>query len=143
MLRTARNFGGRDYNARFALFCIDPSLTIQSEKDESDINVIVGRFLKTGVAPQVILPPTFGDFTGGDFHSSLNDLNEARRVFEQIPAKIRRRFDNDPHKFVEFVLDKSNLKEMRELGIANPEVIHGSDDGKGGGQPVPKGGGTA
>ena len=45
----------------------------------------------------------------------------------QLPAKIRRRFDNDPTAFIEFVQNPSNKSEMEELGIL-PKV-HVREDG--------------
>lgn len=101
-----------------------PSLTIQSEKDNCDINVIIKRFGVTGVVPQNIRQPLQGDFTGvSDFRSAMDAVVQAQRSFDQLDAKSRARFNNDPQLFLEFCSDKENLAEMRKMGLAVSEVV--------------------
>lgn len=107
-----------------ALFCESPSLTIQSEKDNCDINVIIKRFGVTGVVPQNIRQPLEGDFTSvSDFRTAMDAVVMAQRSFDQLDAKTRARFNNDPQLFLEFCSDKENLAEMRKMGLAVPEAI--------------------
>ena len=40
-------------------------------------------------------------------------------AFDDLPAKVRREFDNDPFKFLEFVEDPENVERMAELGLVN------------------------
>lgn len=118
-----------------------PSMTVQSEKDNSDINVIVKRFGLTGALPQNVRVPEYGDFEGiTDFHSAMNAIKQAEFSFMQMPAEIRSEFDNDPGKFVDFCSDPDNLDRMRELGLAVPSkeaiiaarnVAQGSESGDG------------
>lgn len=97
------------------------SLTVQSQKEEADINVIVARARFTGEAPQNIRMPLQGDFTEvGDFRQCLHAVRQAQESFDALPARTRNRFDNDPAKFVDFCLDPANLAEARELGLAVP-----------------------
>lgn len=106
------------------LVCDDPSLAVQSEREDADINTIVRRFGLTGTIPEGLTPPTFGDFTGiDDFQTALNAVNQARDLFMQVPADIRGRFENDPQKFVEFCSDEKNIPEMRKMGLAIPEKM--------------------
>lgn len=130
MLRSARNYGGRAYSAQFALICKDESRTKQSEANDADINVIVGRFLKSGVIPQVTAPPSFQDFEDVfDFQSAMNTLAAAKVAFAAMDAPVRKRFGNDPSEFVDFVEKRApdgsreNLAELRKMGIVLPEVI--------------------
>lgn len=105
------------------LECKDPSLAVQSSRDEADINVIVGRFLQTGVLPQGAAVPSFAEFEDVfDFQSAQNALVAADRAFMAIPAAIRARFENDPQKFISFCEDSGNLPELRKLGFAIPAV---------------------
>lgn len=98
------------------------SLTVQSQRDEADINVLVKRFGVTGVVPQSVRVPSFGDFTGvNDYRTALDALNLARDSFRQMPSDVRARFHNDPARFVLFCSDSKNLDEMRKLGLAVPE----------------------
>lgn len=107
-----------------ALHCLDPSLAVQSEKDEADINTIVKRFRVTGELPQSVRAPTFADFTDVfDFQSAQNALIEARESFMAMPADVRKRFNNDPQLFVEFCSDGENVEEMRKLGLVDPVPV--------------------
>lgn len=105
------------------LLCKDPSLAIQSQKDDADINVIMKRFGVTGAVPAVALPPEFGDFTADlDFRGVMDIMNAAERSFMSLSADVRARFLNDPVRFVEFASDPANIDEMRKLGLA-PEKV--------------------
>lgn len=105
--------------------CKDPSLAVQSQAEDADINVIVKRFGITGQVPQGVRPPTFEDFGDSvfDFQTAQNALVEAQRSFMAMPADVRKRFDNDPQQFVAFCSDEANLPEMRKLGLAVPEKV--------------------
>lgn len=104
-----------------ALECKDPSLTVQSERDQTDINVMVKTFGRTGMLPQVTVPPTYQDFEGVfDFQSAMNLIVAAEASFNAMPAETRLRFGNDPAAFVDFCSNPDNLEEMRKMGLAVP-----------------------
>lgn len=108
----------------FALRCLDPSLAVQSAKEECDINTIVRRFGLTGVLPDNVSVPQYGDFSAvDDYQSSLNAVVEADREFMRLPAELRKRFGNSPQVLLEFVADKANLEEARSLGLVAPLPI--------------------
>lgn len=110
------------------LKCEDPSLTVQSQRDDADINVIMKRFGITGMVPAVALPPEFGDFSMDLDYRQIMDLQvAAERSFMSLHADVRSRFGNDPVKFVEFALDKENLPELRRLGLAPDAVVPEKD----------------
>lgn len=97
------------------------SMTKQSMKDESDINFIIRRYVKTGNLSHVNrFSGMYGDFTPLTFHEAMNIVRQGEEMFEALPAVIRRRFGNDPEAFLGYVQDPKNLPEMRELGLANP-----------------------
>lgn len=105
------------------LECKDPSLAVQSQKADADINVVMKRFGITGAIPVVQLPPEFGDFSiDMDFREIQDVMNAAKRSFMSLSADVRARFLNDPIRFVEFASDAKNLGEMRKLGLA-PEAV--------------------
>lgn len=107
-----------------ALKCEDPSLAVQSQKEESDINEIVRRFGLTGKLPENVRVPEYGDFVVvDDYQSALNVVRQAGEAFMQMPAEVRARFDNDAGKFVDFCNNPKNLEEARALGIANPAPV--------------------
>lgn len=96
-----------------------PSLTVQSEKDSCDINVIVRNFGVTGLIPQTTRPMLKADFVEVfDFQTAMNTLRSAQEHFMTLPSLVRKRFDNDPQKYLEFVEDPKNVDEMVKLGLA-------------------------
>lgn len=110
----------------------DPSksLTIGSAKDECDINLILDTYKKTGKLPNTVVGqsfmarnPMYGDFSGiTDYTSIRYKLDEAERQFMELPAHIRKRFDNDPQKLVAFLSDERNREEAEELGLIEKTI---------------------
>lgn len=101
------------------------SMTQQSFKDQCDINNIMKRFEATGLADHVKQHGgTYDDYTGLplDYHAAMNSVVEAQQMFETLPAKVRKRFGNDPGDFLNFV-DTADDAAMREIGLLPPEVV--------------------
>lgn len=99
----------------------DPSLAIQSQKDEADINVILRNFGVTGQLPQGAVLPQFGDFDGvDDYRSAIEAVRAAEASFLAIPSNIRERFHHDPQAFADFCVKPENLPQLREWGLAPP-----------------------
>jgi len=106
------------------LKCLDKSLTVQSEKEQADINEIVRRALYSGEAPQVVRMPLVGDFAEvGDFRECLHAVREAEASFMALDPRVRMRFGNDAAAFVDFCIDPANLEECRKLGLAVPAPV--------------------
>lgn len=104
----------------------DKGLTIQSDRDEADINKIVARFQKSGQLPPTLHgePFTFSDVSEfGDLAESLIKVQEARDLFMSYPAELRERFDNDPVQLVEFLSHDENRKEAEDLGLVVPKPV--------------------
>ncbi len=89
---------------------------------DCDINRIVTRAEKTGVVDHIQnTPPTYGDVgTSIDFQESMNTIIIANAMFADLSSRVRRRFDNNPAEYLEFIEDPQNEDEMRTLGILNP-----------------------
>jgi len=105
------------------LACADPSLTQQQFKEESDINTIVDRFMKTGHLPDPVSMPQYVDYEGVfDFQSAMNVVRQADENFMRMDAKVRARFHNSPQEFLEFFADPANADEAVRLGLAVPKV---------------------
>lgn len=125
-VRRRKFVSGADYHApsRYAVdFSCSRDRTIQSAKDDCDINVIVRRFSVAGQVPPVNAVPFYGDFTQvDDFHHACNMVIEARDQFMRLPAATRLKFGNDPGRMIEFLNDDGNLDEARALGLCNPAV---------------------
>lgn len=101
----------------------DEPIVEQSHKAEVDINKIVrkhGTDLIAKVAAMQSRDYQFDDVTGNDFQESMLILTKAQQNFEAMPSQIRKQFDNDPAKFLDFVQDKNNLPQLRKMGLAHP-----------------------
>lgn len=108
------------------LVCQDVSRTRQEFADECDVNLMMERFQKSGGVFPLGKPdnaPGYFDTTlfTTDFREALDMFDHAATQFMTLPANVRREFDNDPAKFVDFAIDPSNLAKMREWGLAEPE----------------------
>jgi len=99
-------------------------LTHQSFKDECDINIIMGRYLKTGVLPENLTQAQaqYLDVSDVDFQAAAELVAGAKSLFEQMPSSIRNRFDNDPAKLLAFTSDEKNRQEAAQMGLLSPEA---------------------
>lgn len=121
-LRTAYNYDMNAASDESALVCLDPTMAQQSAKDECDINTIVKRFGLTGQLPSGVRMPSYGDFTGlSDFQSALDAVRSAAESFQEMPADVRSRFQNDPALFVDFCSRLENRAEAIKLGLVPPD----------------------
>ncbi|AXH75546.1 MAG: internal scaffolding protein [Microviridae sp.] len=98
------------------------SMTKQSFKDVSDINVIMAKYVRTGVIESVSgRVAKFGDFSNiGDFHSAMNRVSAAQEAFMDLPAKIRDYCRNDPGEFLDLISDSARRSELEALGLVKP-----------------------
>lgn len=109
--------------SRYAIdFTHSVDRTVQSGKDDADINVIVKRFGLTGQIKPNNVQPFYGDFSGVDsYHEAQNMLVAAKQAFAELPSHVRERFANDPGNLIRFVSDDKNLEEARKLGLLRPQ----------------------
>jgi len=91
----------------------------QAFKKESDINVLMERYEKTGLLPQRNgKPAIYGDVSGvTDYLSSIQRVQAAHEAFDSLPAKIRKHFKNDPAALLSALEDESRKHELIELGV--------------------------
>lgn len=121
-----------------------PSRTRQDMADECDVNNIMAKYEHTGVLPQVG-NPYYADFTSvpNTLQEAMHQMHDATEAFMTLPAKVRREFDNDPAKFVDFAMQDDNLDQMIDWGLAPPrpapeapEVAPGASAPASGGAPA-------
>jgi len=118
-VRTISNIDRAAWSKAHGLACADPSLAVQSQKDEADINTIVRNFGVTGRLPQTLRLPEYGDFSGiDDYRTAIEAVRRAEANFLAIPSSIRAEFNNDPGAFADFCSDSANLPKLREWGLA-------------------------
>lgn len=110
---------------RVAFTCSDESRTQQQFKTECDVNTIMAKYKKTGMINHFNKHQGFyGDFADGvDYRENLERLSRAQESFDDLPATVRKRFDNDPSKLLEFLSRKENKEEAITLGLIPKPVV--------------------
>jgi len=103
-------------------FAGDKGKTKQADAKDCDLNVIMSRYEKTGLLPQMILDnPQYGDFSEApQFQEALNIVMKAEEQFLALDAKTRMRFNNSPAEFLAFVTNEDNRDEIIDMGLAKP-----------------------
>lgn len=123
-VRSAYNYDMDIVSDQTGLKCEDASLTQQQFKEESDINTIVDRFMKSGVMPNPVNMPQYIDYEGVfDFQTAMNTVRLADENFMRLDAKVRARFNNSPQEFLEFFANSDNTEEAIRLGLAIPQAV--------------------
>jgi len=93
-------------------------MTQQHHKSEVNINTIVSKIRKGGLARMNMQPPMFGDFTQAtDFQAALDAVQAAQNDFIKLPAELRAIFKNNPAALLEFLEDEKNKDEAIKLGL--------------------------
>lgn len=103
-----------------------PSLTRQEFADECDINKLMAQYEKTGFLPSHSNPlePRYLDVSDvPDLMQAHAVLTEATASFMSLPATVRRDFDNDPIKFINFAENPENIEKLREWKLAPPAPL--------------------
>lgn len=103
-----------------------PSLTRQEFADECDINKLMAQYEKTGFLPSHNNPgePRYLDVSDvPDLMQAHAVLQEATASFMSLPATVRRDFDNDPIKFINFAENPENIEKLREWKLAPPAPV--------------------
>ena len=120
-LKALESHKGPRERPRLAKSFSGPSLAKQSFKKECDINHIMSKYLKTGLIEHVAkYNGKYGESLPADFEyqDACNAVLEAQDIFMSIPSDIRRKFNNDPAEFLEFVNNPENIEKMYDMGLA-------------------------
>lgn len=118
-------YSARDEEHKGILFTSD-SLAQQHFRDECDVNVIVDRYVKTGVIEHTAeIPPHFADVSDipMNLFDAYNAVEAAEAAFMDLPAKLRKSLDNDPSRLSEWLSDPSNRQAAVEYGLFNSSVL--------------------
>jgi len=101
------------------------SMTKQSMKDECDVNLILARYVKTGLLSHVQeRSPVYADVSEmGDFREALGRVDAVRDFFAGLPSQVRAFFKNDPATFLDFMSDEANREKAEELGLVKKEEV--------------------
>lgn len=102
--------------------CSQDGCTRQEFAAECDINTLMQKYEATGVINHINrMPPAYLDVTNvPDLQQAIHIMQAAERAFMTLPASVRKEFDNDPVRFVDYAQDPGNVDKMREWGLAAP-----------------------
>lgn len=103
-----------------------PSLAVQDEKDETDINYIVNKYAdgQKGIATLDLGDSSqyaylqFGDATlPGDYSTALELVSGVREEFYTLPAYVRAKFGHDPMNFISQLNNPETLEYLQQQGL--------------------------
>lgn len=104
----------------------------QSFKDQCDINRILDKAKRTGTLSHIAAyQQHYSDFAGFDYEEALIKTAEAKSMFYDLPAEVRKEFANNPGAFLSFVQNntpeaiREKLPQLAEPGRQLPDVIGG------------------
>lgn len=119
--KTPNNHDTNFESDRTATYITEPSLTKQEFKEDSDINVILDRFIKTNAPPPMALPEHFGDLTTRlTYYDAANAMAEANQLFYTLPPGQRAIYLNDPNRWADAImvaLEKGDTDTLIANGI--------------------------
>ena len=103
---------------RVTLTC-DDGITQQSHADTCNVNTILATYMQTGSLPSIDPDAYYGDLSDFDYQSLQIQIANAHSLFEELPDSVKKRFNNEPHRFLNFVQDESNYDELTKMGLIN------------------------
>jgi SHS2 domain-containing protein len=97
-------------------------MTQQHFAHGADVRNIISQYDRTGLIANVARGVAqYGDYSEiNEYRESLDLINNANDMFQQLPAEIREIFKNDAGDFFEFATNPANESKMIELGLREP-----------------------
>lgn len=115
------------YEEKQGIIFKEPTMTVQSEKDNCDINVIMNRYATCGTP----LPyrkdgvqPVYADVSElGDYMENYQRCKQAEEMFNNLPSALRKELDNNPANLLPFIQDEKNKERCYEYGLLNKPIV--------------------
>lgn len=98
------------------------SMTTQEYGYCTDINNIIEGCYNPFVEDPKDVVKGMQSFSPDDYEKSMFLIADAKSKFEELPSRIRERFNNNPAKLLQFVDNPQNFDEGVNLGIFNPRA---------------------
>lgn len=114
----------------------EPSMTDQSQFQESDINYIVKKYAdgRTGIttldlgADAGVLQ--YGDtLLPGDYETALDLINAVNEEFYDLPAQTRAEFNHNPKELINALADPRQKERLLSLGLLHKDTVIRSSAG--------------
>lgn len=115
------------YEEKQGIIFKEPTMTIQSEKDNCDINVIMNRYATNGTPLPYRsdgLQPVYADVSElGDYMENFQRCKQAEEMFNALPSALRKELDNNPANLLPFIQNEKNKERCYEYGLLNRPVV--------------------
>ncbi len=90
--------------------------TKQSQKDQCDINKLLEKAARQGSLSHLDkYQPKYGDWSGYDFEEHIKKIADANTIFEDLPAEVKKEFNQSTQEFFEFVTNPENSDKLPQL----------------------------
>jgi len=98
---------------------VGETLTEQAHKDKTDMHNIMRQYERTGIIEHTAkYKGQYGNFIHAlDFRSATTLIVQAEEMFLSVPSKLRKRFNNDPSEYIDFMQNPDNYEEIRKMGL--------------------------
>jgi phage internal scaffolding protein len=98
-------------------------ITEQCHKKQCDMNHILKDYKRTGfIRHSKENQGRYDDISVQDFQDAMFKVAEATNMFNDLPANLRKDFNNNPAEFLGFVQNPDNQEKLQQMGI-----IRGND----------------
>lgn len=103
-----------------------PSLTVQSDRNQAEISAILSRYKDVGIIDHLSqVDAQFMDVTAfDDFQDVMQHAAHAEHEFMRLPSKLREVFDHDVSVWLDAAHDADKFEALRpkleRLGILEP-----------------------
>jgi phage internal scaffolding protein len=95
-----------------------PGKTEQAHKQQCDMNYILRDYQRTGLIKHAVkYEGQYDDVSDVDYQRSMMIVADVKNMFESLPSSERKKFSNDPAKFLNYVQDAANRQDLEERGI--------------------------
>lgn len=106
------------------IFFTEPSMTDQSQFQESDINYIVHKYAdgRTGITTLDLGQDAgvlqYGDtLLPNDYETALDLINAVNEEFYELPSQIRAEFNHNPKELINALADPRQKVRLQSLGL--------------------------
>lgn len=104
----------------------EPTLCQQQWQASCNVNNIMKKYKKTGTVTHVrnATAGVYQDLTKmPSYEEAVQTVTRAEQAFQEVPALVRKRFDNNPQKMIDFLNDPKNQDEAIKLGLAKLKPV--------------------
>lgn len=101
----------------------------QYQKDECDINKIVGLYINTGILPNRQEQPIYADAPDLDFKTALDMVKASREEFNNMNPEYQKLFGDNSDNYFQFLAEfaDKNMAMFDEKGAGVPETFEGEN----------------